>query len=108
MKTINQLEILNRATTMVRKGYDLQESLQTSALIELLQIKLMGGTAHFIYRKKDGSLKNVFGTLLQKVVDKNTNGLGTPRKYFNCQAYFDVEEQAWRSFKYENLVAVLA
>lgn len=39
--TINSLQLLNRATNMVIKGYDLNQSLQTSALIETLQFKLM-------------------------------------------------------------------
>ena len=46
--TINNLQLLNRATNMVIKGYDLSQSLQTSALIESLQFKLINGTAQFI------------------------------------------------------------
>ncbi|NDW08470.1 SH3 beta-barrel fold-containing protein [Dysgonomonas sp. 520] len=108
MKTdINNLALLNRATYMVINGYDLTQSLQTSALIETLQFKLMNGTAHFLYRKKDGSIREAWGTLLERVVNNNTNGYGVPRKYYNCQAYFDIELQTWRSFKYENLITIL-
>ena len=106
--TVNQLEVLNRATTMVKKGFNLNQSLNISATIEALQFKLMNGTAHFLYEKKDGSIREAFGTLLEKVVTNNVNGFGTPRSYYNCQAYFDIEAQSWRSFKYENLVAILA
>jgi hypothetical protein len=105
--TINQLEILDRAKTMVIKGYDLNQSLRTSSMIELLQIQLMNGTSHFIYRKKNGELREAWGTLLEKVVERNINGFGESRRYYNCQAYFDIETQAWRSFKYENLVTIL-
>jgi len=105
--TVNQLEILDRAKVMVMKGYNLQQSLNTSTMIEALQFRLMNGTAHFLYKKTDGTIREAFGTLLEKVVTNNINGWGMPRKYFNCQAYFDIEEQAWRSFKYENLVTVL-
>ena len=108
MKTkVNQLEVLDRAKTMVMKGYNLNQSLMTSMSIVALQFQLMNGTSHFIYRKKDGSLREAFGTLLEKVVERNTNGLGYPRKYDGLQAYYDVEEQAWRSFRYENLVTIL-
>jgi len=108
MKTsINNITLLNRATNMVLKGYGLSESLQTSAMIEALQFRLMNGTAHFLYRKKDGSIREAFGTLLPKVVTNNINGYGISRKYYNCQAYFDIELQEWRSFKYENLITVL-
>lgn len=105
--TINNLQLLNRATNMVVKGYDLNQSLQTSALIEALQFNLTNGTAHFIYRKTNGQLREAFGTLLERVVDRVINGRGYPRKLDGLQAYFDIEEQEWRSFKYENLIAIL-
>lgn len=105
--TVNNLALLNRATNMVIKGYNLSQSLQTSAMIEALQFRLMNGTAHFLYRKKDGSIREAFGTLLERVTERNINGRGTPRKYYGCQAYFDIEEQAWRSFRYENLITIL-
>jgi hypothetical protein len=105
--TINNLALLNRATNMVIKGYDLNQSLQTSALIEALQFKLVNGTAHFIYHKINGELREAFGTLLERVADRNINGRGYPRKLDGLQAYFDIEEQAWRSFRYENLITIL-
>lgn len=105
--TINNLALLNRATNMVIKGYDLNQSLQTSALIEALQFKLINGTAHFIYRKANGGLRETFGTLLERVADRNINGRGYPRKLDGLQAYFDIELQEWRSFRYENLITVL-
>ncbi|NDW09995.1 SH3 beta-barrel fold-containing protein [Dysgonomonas sp. 520] len=105
--TINNIALLNRATNMVLKGYDLPQSLQISAMIEALQFKLMNGTAHFIYRKTNGELREAFGTLLPKVLTNNMNGFGVLRRYYNCQAYFDIEQQEWRSFRYENLITIL-
>lgn len=105
--TINNLALLNRATNMVIKGYDLNQSLQTSILIEALQFKLVNGTAHFIYRKTNGELRQAFGTLLTKTIERNINGRGYPRKLDGLQAYFDIEEQAWRSFRYESLITIL-
>ena len=107
--TVNQsVAVLERAKTMVIKGFDLGQSLNTSAMIEALQFKLMNGTSKFIYKKKNGELRLAFGTLLEKAVEKNINGFGTPRSYYNCFAYYDIEELNWRSFKFENLVAILA
>lgn len=105
--TINNLQLLNRATNMVIKGYNLTQSLQKSALIEALQFKLVNGPVHFIYRKTNGELREAFGTLLERVADRNINGRGYPRKLDGLQAYFDIEEQAWRSFRYENLITIL-
>lgn len=105
--TINNIALLNRATNMVLNGYDLTQSLQTSAMIEALQFKLVNGTAHFIYRKANGELREAFGTLLERVADRNINGRGYPKRLDGLQAYFDIEEQAWRSFRYENLITIL-
>lgn len=105
--TINQLAILDRAKTMVIKGYNLNDSLTTSSMIELLQLKMMNGVTHFLYRKKDGTIREAWGTLLERVVVNNINGYGDSRRYYNCQAYFDIEAQSWRSFKYENLISIL-
>jgi len=108
MKTkVNELEILDRAKTMVLKGYDLNQSLRTSSMVELLQFQLSNGTSHFLYKKKDGSIREAWGSLLEKVVERNTNGLGYPRKYDGLQAYYDIEEGQWRSFRYENLITIL-
>ncbi|MFV0419876.1 MAG: SH3 beta-barrel fold-containing protein [Dysgonomonas sp.] len=105
--TINQLAILDRAKTMVLKGYNLNDSLTTSSMIELLQLKMMNGVSHFLYRKKDGTIREAWGTLLEKVVINNINGYGEPKRYYNCQAYFDIENQSFRSFRYENLITIL-
>jgi hypothetical protein len=67
----------------------------------------MNGTAHFFYRKKDGTVREAWGTLLKKVVERNTNGLGYPRKHDGLVAYFDIEEQGWRSFRFENFITTL-
>ncbi len=105
--TINNLALLNRTTNIVINGYDLTQSLQVSVLIENLQFKLINGTAHFIYRKTNGELREAFGTLLERVANRNINGRGYPRKLDGLQAYFDIELQEFRSFRYENLITIL-
>lgn len=69
--SINNIALLNRATNMVLRGYDLSQSLQISAMIEALQFKLINGIVHFIYRKVNGELREAHGTLLPKVVNNN-------------------------------------
>lgn len=105
--TVNSIALLNRATNMVLAGYNLNQSLQTSVLIEKLQFQLMNGTTHFIYRKTNGELREAFGTLLSRTIERNINGRGYPRKLDGLQVYFDIEEQEWRSFRYENLITIL-
>ena len=83
---VNELEVLNRATVMVRKGLGLSNALETSALIEKLQFRLMNGVVEFCFMKKNGEIRHAFGTLLEKPVVRNIVGTGTPRKEYNLQA----------------------
>lgn len=104
---VNQLVALDFAKSIVMRGHNLNQLVQNSISIESLKLLLMKGTAHFLYRKKDGTIREAFGTLLGKVVERNTNGLGHPRKYDGLVAYFDIEDQAWKSFRFENFITIL-
>ena len=75
-------------------------------MIDLLKEKLRNGVAHFLYIKKDGSLREAFGTTNAAVAAKYTNGNGISREYFKTTAYFDIEKGEWRSFRWESLVKV--
>lgn len=56
----------------------------------------------FTYEKADGSLRKAKGTL--KDVQALIKGTGTPN--YKTIRYFDVEANAFRSFKTENLITV--
>lgn len=56
----------------------------------------------FTYEKADGSLRKAKGTL--KDVQHLIKGTGTPN--YKTIRYFDVEANAFRSFKTENLITV--
>ena len=60
-----------------------------------------------IYTKKDGTLREAWGTLNRELVEKHINGNGVSRECYATTAYFDTEKGGWRSFRWENLVAVL-
>ena len=75
-------------------------------MIEQLKKELRSGVAHFLYMKKNGELREAFGTTNRAVAAKYTNGNGCSRELFCTTAYFDIEVGAWRSFRWENLVKV--
>ena len=75
-------------------------------MIDLLKAKLHSGVAHFIYQKKDGSIREAWGTTHHGLVSAKVNGNGMPRDYVNCVCYFDVEKGAFRSLRFENLIQV--
>ena len=76
-------------------------------MIDLLKNKLQNGVAHFIYQKKDGSIREAWGTTSYDLVKANVNGRGIERDYVNCVCYWDVEKGGFRSFRFENLIQVL-
>ena len=75
-------------------------------MIENLKEKLRNGVAHFIFIKKNGEVREAFGTTNAAVAAKYTNGNGISREYFKTTAYFDIEKGEWRSFRWESIVKV--
>lgn len=75
-------------------------------LIEQLKEKLRGGVARFIFIKKNGEVREAFGTTNAAVAAKYTNGNGISREYFKTTAFFDIEKGEWRSFRWESIVKV--
>ena len=51
--------------------------------IELLKTKMSTGVAHFAFLKKDGSIREAFGTIQSNIAAAKTNGFGVSRECFN-------------------------
>ena len=75
-------------------------------MIDLLKVKLQSGVAHFIYIKKDGSLREAWGTTASNLMKATQNGRGLSGDQVNTVKYFDVEVGGYRSLRFENLVQV--
>lgn len=104
--TTNNLTPARMAVIAKRTASELMAGAK-SIMIENLKGQMKNGIAHFIFRKKDGSLREAWGTTNQSLAEKHINGRGCSREYFGTTAYFDVEKGQWRSFRWENLIAVL-
>ncbi len=76
-------------------------------MVENVKNQMRNGVAHFVYTKKSGELREAFGTTSKALVERYVNGNGISREHYATTAYFDVEKAAWRSFRWENIVAVL-
>lgn len=76
-------------------------------MIDLLKAKLQSGVAHFLYMKKDGTLREAWGTCASNLMKATQNGRGLSGDQVNTVKYFDVEAGGYRSLRYENLVQVL-
>ena len=107
---MNALVITNGTATRMaviaaRTGSELMAGAK-AMMIESLKEKLRNGVAHFIFIKKNGEVREAFGTTNAAVAAKYTNGNGISREYFKTTAFFDIEKGEWRSFRWESLVKV--
>jgi hypothetical protein len=75
-------------------------------MIDLLKAKLQSGVAHFLYMKKDGTLREAWGTCAGNLMKATQNGRGLSGDQVNTVKYFDVEAGGYRSLRFENLVQV--
>ena len=98
--TANRMMVISQRT-----GSDLVAGAK-AMMIEDLKHKLRTGVAHFLYIKKDGTIREAWGTTNSTLAHKYTNGNGVSREYYKTTAYFDIEKGEWRSFRWESIVKV--
>ena len=108
--TMNALVITNGTANRMmviaqRSGNELVAATK-AMMIESLKEKLRNGVAHFLYIKKDGTIREAWGTTNAALAHKYTNGNGVSREIFKTTAYFDIEKSSWRSFRWESIVKV--
>lgn len=64
---------------------------------------LKEGIAHFWFKKNDGSMRSAYGTLNMTIIERHggiTEGEERKSKAFTgAVPYYDLEKDAWRSFK---------
>ena len=87
-----------------RNGNNIIEALGKNFLIEKLNEKLENGIAHFTYRKKNGEIREAYGTRLYELVKRHVKGIGHPN--YGTYSYFDIEKAEFRSFRVENILSV--
>ncbi len=75
-------------------------------MIDGLKRQMRRGIAHFMYQKKNGELREAWGTTNRSLAQRHINGNGDSREHYATTAYFDVEKGAWRSFRWENIFEV--
>ncbi len=97
---------ITRANVIAKRTGSLEMGIAKAMLIEQLKLKLASGVAHFIFEKRDGSLREMFATTCKSLVERHINGRGISREYYATTAVFDVESGSWKSFRWESLVKV--
>ena len=82
-------------------------------LIEEAKRQMRNGVCHFVYLKKANKqgiqeVREAFGTLAKPVLNATLKGTGASPETWGCCYYHDVIKGGARSFRWENLVAVLS
>ena len=95
-----------RANVIAERTGSLEMGIAKALLIEQLKQKLANGVAHFIFEKRDHSLREMFATTCKPLIERHVNGRGASRELYATTAVFDVEKGAWRSFRWESLIKV--
>ena len=74
--------------------------------IQELKEKMRGGVVNFTYKKKDGTTREANGTTNLDLIPEDNHPKGAYIKPVSIVNYWDVDKEAWRSFKEENFVKI--
>ena len=96
----------HRANVIARRTGSEAMGVIKAQMIDLLKAKLQNGVAHFVYMKKDGTLREAWGTCASNLMKATQNGRGLSGDQVNTIKYYDVMAGGYRSTLYENLVQV--
>ena len=77
-------------------------------LIEEAKRQMRNGICHFVYMKKNGQVREAFGTLDRGILNETLIGTGISPETWGCCYYHDAIKGGARSFRWENLIAVLS
>ena len=97
---------MRRATIITQRTNSMEMGIIKAMQIETLKAKLQSGVAHFTYMKKNGELREAWGTTCSNLMKAKVYGNGIKRDFVNCVVYWDVEIGDFRSLRFENLVKV--
>ena len=105
--TNNNLTAAHIASISLTTGSELMGA-SKALLIEEAKRQMRNGVCHFIYMKKNGECREAFGTLAKAVLNATLKGTGESPENWGCCFYHDCIKGSARSFRWENLVAVLS
>lgn len=71
--TTNDLTLTRMAVITKRASSELMAGAK-SMMIENLKGQMQNGIAHFVFKKKDGSLREAWGTTNRSLAEKHING----------------------------------
>ena len=104
---LNDNTVVRAKVIAVRTSSRMVDGIAKAIRVEQLKKKLRSGQiVKFAYLKKDGSIRIAFGTTNPDFIADKVCGWGVSREEYATTAYYDLESGGWRSFRWENLIAV--
>lgn len=97
---------MRRATVITQRTNSIEMGVIKAMMIETLKAKLQSGIAHFTYMKKNGEIREAWGTTCSNLMKAKVYGGGIRKDFVNCVVYWDVEVGDFRSLRFENLIKV--
>ena len=75
MVIVNSMTV-HRANVIAQRTGSVAMGVVKAQMIDLLKAKLQSGVAHFIYMKKDGTIREAWGTCAGNLMCATQNGSG--------------------------------
>ena len=95
-----------RASVITKRTGSEEIGIIKAMMIEQLKEKLANGVAHFIFIKKDGTVREAWGTTKSELAAKKINGRGDSRENYYTTPWWDCENGGWKSLRWESIVKV--
>ena len=84
--------------------------IEPAEVVKILKDLLQDKIVHFVYKRKDGTERDAYGTTNPTIIDrrKQATGNGAAKNYSPLNVrYFDVDANGWRMCKGENVIKIL-
>ena len=108
IKTTDLSQIMKLAHQFIKTaGMGLSEALKQAWAVFKLRQAMSKRIVKFYYRKVDGSIREAYGTLSDKLMSLMPTVGQDRKKNDTVMTYFDTEAQGWRSFKKLNLISII-
>ena len=107
--TTNNALVARHITAISAKTGSVLMGMSKALLIEEAKRQMRSTSGcHLIYQKVNGEVREAFASLNPALCGKHINGRGTSPENHGCTCYWDMERGGFRSFRWQNLLAVLS
>ena len=106
--TTNNAQVLRHISAISKITGSPLMGMSKAILIEECKRQMREGVCHFVYMKKNGEVREAFGTLTKPILNATLKGTGESPENWGCCFYHDCIKGEGRSFRWNNLVAVLS